>query len=99
MSKVLQSLGLCKRANKLVSGESFVLEKIKSGEAKLVFLASDAGPNTTKRISDKSKYYKVELVHQFSTDELNTAIGKTNRKAIAILDKKFATLILKQLDI
>lgn len=99
MSKILQSLGLCKRANKLVSGETFVLEKIKSGEAKLVFLASDAGPNTSKRMMDKSKFYQVKLIHTFTTDELSTAIGKRNRKAIAITDKNFAVLLLKQLDI
>lgn len=98
MNKALQNLGLCKRANKLVSGEEQVLEKIKTNKTDLVFLASDAGTNTTKRITDKAKTYEVEVNHTFSTDELNQAIGTKNRKVVAITDHNFTKLIKKHLD-
>ncbi len=94
--KVLNLLGLCQKAKLLVSGEMFTLEKIKSNRAKLVFLANDAGPNTTKRIRDKSEYYHVEIIDTFSSDELSQAIGKKNRMALAIIDIGFARKI-KQL--
>lgn len=97
MHKTLQNLGLCKRANKLVSGEAMVLDQIKSQKATLVFLASDAGPNTSKRIRDKATYYHVPLFDQFTTEELSNAIGKTNRKAIAIIDQAFAKLLKKDI--
>jgi len=87
---ILQMLGLCQRARKLVSGETFVLEKIKTKQAKIVFLASDAGINTTKRTKDKCEFYQVELIDSFNTDELSKAIGKNNRKVIAIIDRGFA---------
>jgi ribosomal protein L7Ae-like RNA K-turn-binding protein len=92
-NKVLHLLGLCMRANKLISGEMFVLEKIKSNQAKLVFLANDAGFNTSKRIRDKSKFYNVEVIDLFDSLEISSAIGKNNRKAIGIIDKGFAEQI------
>jgi ribosomal protein L7Ae-like RNA K-turn-binding protein len=39
---------------------------------------------------DKSKFYGVDVVQSFSSDELSNAIGKSNRKVIAIKDKGFA---------
>lgn len=88
--KVLSLIGLCQRARLLVSGEEFSLDKIKNNQARLVFLAKDASQNTSKRILDKSKFYGVDVVQSFSSDELSNAIGKSNRKVIAIKDKGFA---------
>lgn len=86
----LSLLGLCKRANRLVSGEEMSLEKIKSNQAKLVVLASDAGPNTKKRILDKAHTYQVRVVEELTSDDISHAIGKKNRKVIVITDSGFA---------
>lgn len=96
--KVLQLLGLAKRANKIVSGETSVLESIRNGRAVLVFLASDTLKNTTKRFVDKTGFYHVKLVQSFSTDEINKAIGTNNRKVIGITDRNFAHMIWGQID-
>ena len=97
-TKVIQSLGLCKRANKLVSGETGVLDRIRKQTVYLVFLASDAKKNTTKRIRDKSSFYKVKLIDSFTTEELNRAIGTNNRKVIGITDRNFTKMIELQLE-
>ncbi len=94
---LLKNLGLAYRAQAVVSGEEFSLNEIKRGKAKLVFLASDAGKNTTKRVSDKSTFYNVELIHTFTTDELSRAIGKTNRKVLAVTKAKFAAMLREAL--
>ncbi|MGT2910361.1 YlxQ-related RNA-binding protein [Streptococcus cameli] len=86
--KILQLLGLAQRANCLVSGEEFVVEAIRKGQAKLVFLANDAAHNLSKKVSDKSQSYQVDVVTAFSTLELSTAVGKS-RKAIALTDAGF----------
>ncbi|MGM0495032.1 MAG: YlxQ-related RNA-binding protein [Bacillota bacterium] len=93
-TKILSLIGLCQRANRLVSGENFALEKIKNNKAKLIFLASDAGKNTTKRIKDKANFYNIFVIEDFSTEELSNAIGKINRKVVAITDKGFAKKIM-----
>lgn len=69
------------------------LEKIKSKKALLVFLASDAGPNTTKRIHDKTTFYQIPLNTSLSGDEISRAIGKENRKVLCVLDKNFVSLL------
>jgi len=88
--QVLKFLGLCQKSGKLVSGEAFSLEKIKGNQAKLVFLASDSGFNTNKRVRDKCEFYKVKLIDDFDTLELSSAIGKSNRKVLTVVDKSFA---------
>ena len=99
MYDLLNTLGLCKIANNLITGEEIILEAIKSQKAIIVFLANDAGKNTTKRITDKASFYNVKLVDKYSTEELNKAIGSENRKVLAVIDKNFAKLINKKIDI
>ena len=55
--RLLNMLGLAMRAGKLVTGEEAVVKEIRSQNAKLVFVAQDAGKNTHKKIQDKSTYY------------------------------------------
>lgn len=93
MQKVLQLLGLAFIAKKVVSGEDFCLEGIRKNQIKYLFLASDAGTNTTKRITDKASFYKVDLDKRFTSSELSKAIGKNNRMVIGITDSGFAKKI------
>ncbi|MFC4651543.1 YlxQ-related RNA-binding protein [Lactococcus nasutitermitis] len=86
--QLLNLLGLAKRAGKIISGEELVVKAIKNGQAKLVFVASDASANLIKKITDKSSYYEVTLAQNFSEIELSNAIG-THRKVIAIADNGF----------
>jgi ribosomal protein L7Ae-like RNA K-turn-binding protein len=91
----LQNLGLCKAARKLVVGEDFTVEAIRNGSCHLVFLASDASKNTTKKIKDKSSYYKVEVIDTYTSNELSQAIGEANRMVIGITDRGFAKILKK----
>ena len=93
MHEVLNLLGLAQRAKKIISGEDFCLEGIRNGQIKFLFLANDAGINTTKRITDKARFYNIELDTSFNTIELSNAIGKNNRKVIGITDVGFAKKI------
>ena len=86
--KLASLLGLAQRAGRIISGEELVVKAIQDKKAKLVFLANDAAPNLTKKITDTSHYYKVEVSTVFSTLELSTAVGKA-RKVLAITDAGF----------
>ena len=97
MDKTLQLLSLIKKANKLLTGEEFVTDAIRKNKVYLVFLASDAGVNTTKKIKDKKKYYDIPLINTYTSDELSNAIGK-KRMVIGITDLGFATSIKKGCD-
>ncbi len=87
--KLSNFLGLAQRAGKIISGEELVVRAIQTGKAQLVFLAKDAGPNLTKKVTDKSNYYKVEVSTVFSALELSAALGKP-RKVLAVADAGFS---------
>lgn len=86
-------LSLAAKARLIITGEEFCVDAIRKGTAKLVFLASDAGKNTYKKILDKCKFYNVDVCVSYTSDELSSAIGKYNRMVIAILDNGFAKSI------
>ena len=87
--QLVNLIGLTQRAGKVISGEELVIKSIQKQEARLVFLANDAGHNLTKKLTDKSKYYQIEVSTVLNTLELSMAIGKP-RKAIAIVDAGFS---------
>lgn len=86
--KVLNILGLAQCAGKLISGEELVVKSIQRGQAKLVFLAQDAGPNLSKKIRDKSDYFQTHVSTALTTLDISTAIGKP-RKVVAVTDAGF----------
>ena len=73
----------------MISGEGLVVKAIQSQQVALVFLANDAGPNVTKKVTDKSNYYNVEVSTVFNALELSAALGKP-RKVVAIADAGFS---------
>ena len=93
MNKILNLLGLAQCAGKTISGESFCIDAIRNKTTQLVFLARDAGVNTTKRILDKAQFYQVKVINYFTSSELSKAIGKNNRMVVAICDPGFAKKI------
>lgn len=93
---MLKSLGIGYRARLLISGEEFVVDGIRKNKVYLVFLANDASENSKKKILDKAKYYNVEVILDYSSEELSNAIGKGNRMVIGITSQKFASSLLKK---
>ena len=93
MDNILNNLGLCMRSRGLVTGEEIVCEEMKKGHVYLVFLANDAGANTTKTIQNKAKFYNVEIITKYSSYELSQAIGKINRMVIGVTNKSFIKIL------
>lgn len=95
MNKRLSSIGLCFRARKISLGTDTVIDGMRKKTVYLVFLANDSSEATIKKITDKAKFYNVEVDQTFTTDELSLAVGKSNRKVVGVLDKGFAKLLRK----
>ena len=89
LERLSHLIGLAQRAGKVISGEGLVVKAIQSQQVALVFLANDAGPNVTKKVTDKSNYYNVEVSTVFNALELSAALGKP-RKVVAIADAGFS---------
>ena len=93
MDRILSNLGLCQRAGGVISGDELVVENLRAGKIYLIFLANDAGANTKKKITDKAKYYNVEVNESYSSLELSNAIGKNGRMVLGITNKNFLNIL------
>jgi ribosomal protein L7Ae-like RNA K-turn-binding protein len=93
MNKLLSTLGMAMRAGKIITGDDTVMKAVRSGEAKLVVLATDAAPNAQKKYRDKCSYYQIPLVEYGSRFEIGSAIGKVDRVVLAVTDAGFAQRI------
>lgn len=96
MGIIETTLGLAMRAGALVSGEDACFRAIRSGKAKLIVIASDAGANTAKKFRDKCAYYHVPLLAPLEKDGLGRAIGKDTRTVVAVVTAQFANLIAER---
>ena len=92
-NKLLSFLGLCQRANKLVSGEFACENAIRGNTAKLILVSEDASKNTIKKFKNSSAYYNIRLILLGNKDELGSAIGKDERAVIVITDDGFSKKI------
>lgn len=93
--KVLNLLGIAKRAGELTTGEEKTIESIRSQAAKVVFLADDASSNTSKKVKDKCSYYNIPLIDKYSNMELSQATGASNRVVLSITDSGFSKKMLQ----
>ena len=93
--KVLNLLGIAKRAGRLTTGEEKTTESIQKQTAKLVFVASDASKNTSKKVKDKCSYYNIPLIDKYSNMELSQATGASNRVVLSITDSGFGNKLLE----
>lgn len=98
MDKVLNFLGMCKRAGSLVTGEDGALGAARSGEAKLVMLASDAAENTSKKAEFYAETCGLTLVRlPYDKDALGDMLGRRVCAVMAVTDKNFAKSFLDKL--
>lgn len=96
-NKILSLLGLATKAGNVVSG-GFLTEKVvKSYEAKLVIISEDASDNTKKKFQNMCEFYHVPWYIWGDSEELGHAIGKEFRVSVAVTEKGFAEIIMKQM--
>jgi len=80
------------RARKVITGENTVLPTISKHPGAVLFLASDAGDNLSKKARDKAKSYGCTLIDKYNTEQLSHAMGKQNRKIALCIDPGFNRL-------
>jgi len=91
--RILQQLGLIKRAGKLVTGTDACMTSIRSGQAQLAIVAKDTGDNAMKKYRDKCAYYNVPILELFDKVTLGHAVGKSHGAILVVTDKGFAQRI------
>ncbi|MFR0601667.1 YlxQ-related RNA-binding protein [Limosilactobacillus mucosae] len=92
--QLLNMLGLARRAGQITTGEGLVLKSIRAHQARVVFMACDAGHSTVKQFINKCQYYQIPLITMFTKAELSRAIGQ-KRTVIAVEQAGFAKRIIE----
>lgn len=98
MDKVLNLLGIAKKANQVVLGTDTVLKVLPSKKIKLLFIASDVSVATKDKFDKKAFFYQIKVVDKYTTDELSKALGVMQIKIIGICDEGFAKALMKEIE-
>ena len=96
--KALGLVGIATKERKVVSGEFMTENAVKSGDAMLVIIASDASDKKKKKFSNMCEFYKVPLRVYATKDELGRAMGKEFRASLAVTDKGLAQAVMEKMD-
>ncbi|PPE05086.1 50S ribosomal protein L7ae [Entomoplasma ellychniae] len=92
-SKLLNAIGMCYAANKIIKGEQ-LLDAIKKNKVKLVILSSNMGSSQKKKFIDKCTFYNIEYYTNLITvEEMITSFANKNVVALGVNDPNFIKLI------
>ena len=83
------------RARQVLVGENLVLPSCSNHPGNVVFLASDAGDNITKKIIDKAASFDLRVIRDLQSDDLSQALGKQHVKVVLVTDKGFSNKFLE----
>ncbi len=96
--KSLGLLSISRKGGNIVLGEEPVGATTRAGRARLVLLASDAGPHTVRRAkSFVAGTAQPLLTLKYTKDELGDALGTTSCAMAAITDVRLAQAFVKTL--
>ena len=93
MDKLLQMIGMAKRAGKVITGEMLSEKAVKAGESFLVIIAADISDNGRKSIINSCNHYNVEYIEYADRALLGKFTGGGERTVISINDRGFADTI------
>lgn len=95
--KALNTIGMCKCANKISYGETLIKD-IKNHKVSLVVICLDTSDNSKKKIIDKCSYYNCEYVLAFTKEEIMNVISRVDPvSAVGIKDSNLAKKLKENL--
>ena len=96
-SKILNFLGLARKAGKHSPGGFMTEKTVKGNRACLVLVSEEASDNTKKSFLNMCTHYKVPIYLFAGKEELGGAIGKEMCTTLAVTDPGFSRQIEKLL--
>ena len=97
VDRVLSMLGIAAKAGNVVSGEFSTEKAVKSGQAYLVIVSSEASENTKKNFLNMADFYHVPCYCYGGKEELGRCIGKEFRASLAVTDENLARAVESKL--
>ena len=90
-SKVLNALGMCRRAGKLGIGMDATSESVRKGTP-LVLIAKDASDRTRKKVKEAAEGLSETVELDYTMDEIESGVGRKFAVA-AVKDKNLAQAV------
>lgn len=90
MNKFFNFLGLAKRSGNLIEGYSKCDEQRNRKNIFLFIISNDASNSTRKKFKNHCILKNVDLIEDFSKEELGDAIGRLEVKVLAVTDQNMA---------
>lgn len=94
MNKFFNFLGLAKRAGNIIEGYSKCDEQRNRRDFFLVIISDDASNSTRKKFKNHCEAKNIQLIEDFSKEELGSSIGREEVKVLAITDKNMAEKLM-----
>ncbi|WP_027363804.1 L7Ae/L30e/S12e/Gadd45 family ribosomal protein [Desulfotruncus alcoholivorax] len=88
--KIADMLGLCRRAGKVISGDTAVRNGLSRNEVKLIIIAGDAAVRSKENFLLLAKENSIPAFCYASKNELGNLLGKAPRTVVAITDEQLA---------
>ncbi len=88
-------LGLAYKGRNLAAGTEMCKKAVFDGRAKLVLLSTDCSDNTKKLFNDKCAHRGIPVAIYGNREFLGSAVGKSERAVLAVLDEGFFKKIVK----
>ena len=95
-NQVINFLGLCMRAGRVISGQEACVDLARQEQAALVLMDAGASENTRKRITDACHSHNVPL-YELAEGALGQSIGKKGRMMVALKPDGMAQKLLSLL--
>ena len=96
MNKALNLLGLARKGGNIELGEDNCSTACRSGKARLLILACDAGDSVTHRANYFVRSGKPPLIRvEYTKDEMGTALGRNVCPIAAVPDVRLALAFVK----
>ena len=96
--KILNFLGLMRRANAVQIGETNTGAAVRGGKAKLLLLAADASDNARSRAEGFTRGRSVLTVQlPYTKEEISASVGVSGCSMAAVTDIGFANALMKSL--
>lgn len=92
-NRLYSSLGICRRAGKMVLGTAAVEKYIINKKAKLVILSSNLSERTISRFDILCKNNDIDILIIDDNGYLGKSVGRDDIKIVAITDYSFKKII------
>ncbi|HJV65698.1 MAG TPA: DUF448 domain-containing protein [Geomonas sp.] len=96
--RIASYISLANKGGKIVSGSDQVAERLKKGEAGLLFVATDISQESGEKFRGLARLHKIQVASFFDKERLGALVGKELRSVLIVLESGFVGSIALEME-